>query len=359
VNVISNPNKILDEYKQAFEVARQESLKKMTTGAAKEIAKDVKNTLAVAATREIVSKINEKVKANLNLKEDENTFNIKVIKNLSPSSKMIAGSYEPGKDVIIPNRNIQTLEKFKEYEVAGIDEVNNKIIVKDKNNNEVKIDLKENALDLQVYSKETQSFAKGDKIVFLQNNRDLKIFNGELGYIKEYDKEKHILKVEKEDGNIVEFNPKLYDKFDLGYAITAHKSQGTTSKKVVAVLDTKYKDMNTFNLAYVALSRHKEDVQVFTTNKQELKEQVQKEQQKRSALEYTQEDFDKETLIEDLKDFENLSKSEEEKAYEIAKAFTATEEQKQQLQTQATKNEQKADKIEEKQQTEEQKQASH
>jgi len=367
IEVNATDFKNADEYKQAYEAARQESLEKMTTSAAKEIAGDVKNTLAVAATREIVSKINKKVKASLNLKEDENTFNIKVTKNLSPSAKMVAGSYEPLKDVIIPNKNIGNLEKFKEYEVAGIDEINNKIIVRDKDNNKVKIDLKENALDLQVYTKEVQTFAKGDKIVFLQNNKDLNVFNGELGYIKGYDKEKHILKVEKEDGNVVEFNPKVYDKFDLGYAITAHKSQGTTSKKVVAVLDTKYKDMNTFNLAYVALSRHKEDVKVFTTNKQELKEQVQKEQQKRSTLEYTEEDYNKETLIEDLKDFENLTKTQEEKAYEIAKAFTNTEEQKQQLQNTSSvhahqdkdnKESSKTDKTEGKQIEEQQKQAA-
>ncbi len=362
VEVDAKDFKNIDEYKQAYEAARAESLEKMTTSAAKEIARDVKNTLAVAATREIVNKINEKVKANLGLREDENTFNIKVIKNLSPSAKMVAGNYEPGKDVIIPNKNIKTLEKFKEYEISEIDEINNKIIVKDKDNNEVKIDLKENALDLQIYTKETQKFAKGDKVVFLQNNRDLGVFNGELGYVKEYDKEKHMLKVEKENGDVVEFNPKAYDKFDLGYAITAHKSQGTTSKKVVAVLDTKYKDMNTFNLAYVALSRHKEDVQVFTTNKQELKEQVQKEQQKRSTLEYTQEDFDKEVLIEDLKDFENLTKTQEEKAYEIAKAFANTQEQKQQLQNTSGVHahhdkEQKTDKIEDKQIKEQQKNA--
>ena len=324
--------KNIDEYKKAYEIAQQESLNKMTTETAKEIAKDVKNTLAVAATREIVNKINKKVKASLNLKEDENTFSIKVIKNLSPSAKMVAKNYEVGKDVIIPNKNIENLDKFKEYEIIEIDKINNKIIVKDKDNKEVKIDLKKNALDLQIYTKEIQNFAKGDKIVFLQNNQDLGIFNGELGYIKEYDKEKNILKVEKENGDVVEFNPKVYDKFDLGYAITVHKSQGTTAKKVIAVFDTKYKDMNTFNLAYVALSRHKEDVEVFTTNKQELKEQVQKEQQKRSALEHTQEDFDKAELIEDLKDFENLTKTQEEKAFEIAKAFINVEEQKQQSQ---------------------------
>ena len=76
---------------------------------------------------------------------------------------------------------------------------------------------------------ETRSFAKGDKIVFTRNNYGQGVKNGTIGTITELDNQK--IKVTIDDNKQVSFAPNLNPYFDQGWAITIHKSQGTTVDK--------------------------------------------------------------------------------------------------------------------------------
>ena len=66
-------------------------------------------------------------------------------------------------------------------------------------------------------------------------------------------------KLETTKENNVSFAPTLNPYFDHGWAITIHKSQGTTVDKTYVLASS---EMNQ-NFAYVAMTRHREDVQVF------------------------------------------------------------------------------------------------
>src|SRR3990167_4714266 len=104
----------------------------------------------------------------------------------------------------------------------------------------------------------SKAFSKGDRIVFTRNNYGLNVKNGTLGTIVDLNKSLITVTLSEED-RTVSFAPSLNPFFDHGWAMTIHKTQGTTTDKTYVLASY---DM-TQNLTYVAMTRHREDVQVF------------------------------------------------------------------------------------------------
>jgi len=71
-----------------------------------------------------------------------------------------------------------------------------------------------------------RSFAAGDRVMFLQNERGLGVKNGTLGTIEQVSERS--MSVRTDDGRSVSFDLKDYDRIDHGYAATIHKAQGMT-----------------------------------------------------------------------------------------------------------------------------------
>ena len=101
-----------------------------------------------------------------------------------------------------------------------------------------------------------REFAQGDRIMFLKNERGLGVKNGTLGQIERVSPDSMAVKLD--DGRSVAFDLKDYAHVDHGYAATIHKSQGVTVDQA-HVLATPGMDRHS---AYVALSRHRDGVQL-------------------------------------------------------------------------------------------------
>lgn len=97
-------------------------------------------------------------------------------------------------------------------------------------------------------------FAEGERIMFLRNERELRVKNGTLGTIDQLSDMR--IGVRLDDGRRVAFDHKAYTDLDHGYATTIHKSQGVTVDRA-HVLASGYLDRHA---TYVALSRHREGV---------------------------------------------------------------------------------------------------
>ncbi|MES1996786.1 MAG: Ti-type conjugative transfer relaxase TraA [Pseudomonadota bacterium] len=108
---------------------------------------------------------------------------------------------------------------------------------------------------LQVEKGERQ-FAAGDRVMFGRNERSLGVKNGSLGRIESVSATR--MAVLLDNGRAVAFDLKDYAALDHGYAATVHKSQGVTVDHV-HVLATPGLDRHA---AYVALSRHRESVEL-------------------------------------------------------------------------------------------------
>ena len=101
-----------------------------------------------------------------------------------------------------------------------------------------------------------REFASGDRIMFLKNERGLGVKNGTLGKVERVSPDS--MAVRLDDGRSVAFDLKDYAHVDHGYAATIHKSQGVTVDRA-HVLATPGMDRHS---AYVALSRHRDGVQL-------------------------------------------------------------------------------------------------
>jgi Ti-type conjugative transfer relaxase TraA len=99
-----------------------------------------------------------------------------------------------------------------------------------------------------------RSFASGDRVMFLQNERGLGVKNGTLGAVEQVSAQS--MAVRTDDGRSVQFDLKDYNKIDHGYAATIHKAQGMTVDRT-HVLATPGMDAHS---SYVALSRHRDGV---------------------------------------------------------------------------------------------------
>ncbi|MBP9691903.1 MAG: AAA family ATPase [Alphaproteobacteria bacterium] len=132
---------------------------------------------------------------------------------------------------------------------------------------------------------EEKGFSKGDRIVFTRNNYGLGVKNGTMGIITDLDQNK--VHVKLDEGKDMSFAPNLNPYFDQGWAVTIHKSQGTTVDLTFVLASYEM----TQNLAYVAMTRHREDVQVFGSSldfwrPEKLPQVLSKSGEKLSAADY-------------------------------------------------------------------------
>ncbi|OJW52795.1 MAG: hypothetical protein BGO67_10450 [Alphaproteobacteria bacterium 41-28] len=133
--------------------------------------------------------------------------------------------------------------------------------------------------------KEEKAFSKGDRIVFTRNNYGLGVKNGTMGTIMNLNSQK--VHVKLDEGKEISFAPNLNPYFDHGWAITIHKSQGTTVDHTYVLASYEM----TQNLAYVAMTRHRDWVKVFGSSldfwrTEKLPEVLSKSGEKLSAADY-------------------------------------------------------------------------
>ena len=106
----------------------------------------------------------------------------------------------------------------------------------------------------------TRQFDAGDQIVFLKNEGSLDVKNGMIGRVIEAAPNRIVAVVgEGDQRRQVRVEQRFYNNLDHGYATTIHKSQGATVDRV-KVLASLSLDRH---LTYVAMTRHREDLQVY------------------------------------------------------------------------------------------------
>ncbi|WP_286079891.1 Ti-type conjugative transfer relaxase TraA [Agrobacterium sp. MS2] len=109
-----------------------------------------------------------------------------------------------------------------------------------------------------------RAFAAGDRIIFLENNRDLAVKNGMLGTVEHVEKGKIIARLDGRGGDSVSILTNTYQAIDHGYATTIHKNQGATVDRAF-VLASGTMDRH---LTYVAMTRHRYSVQLYADSQE-------------------------------------------------------------------------------------------
>ena len=137
-----------------------------------------------------------------------------------------------------------------------------------------------------------RAFAAGDRILFLENNRDLGVKNGMLGTVTAVSKGHIMAELDHagRDGMRREVTVSIgeYAAIDHGYATTIHKTQGSTVDRAFVLASA---TMNR-HLTYVAMTRHRGGVELHA-GRDEFKDlktltaTLSRNGQKESTLDYT------------------------------------------------------------------------
>lgn len=131
--------------------------------------------------------------------------------------------------------------------------------------------------------------SEGDIIEFRKNDKILKVDNGTTGIlVKASDKEFRVLVKEKGKDRFVNFEPKKYTSYQLGYASTYNRSQGNTLDRAYLCYS---KQMNK-ELFYVGFTRHVRNATCFVSRSEarflsDIKHQVMRKSAKENTLKYT------------------------------------------------------------------------
>jgi len=124
------------------------------------------------------------------------------------------------------------------------------------------------ALNRQPALVEAAGFAykAGDKVMHLINDYSKKVYNGDIGVVTGYDRQKAELSVDYYGRNVC-YDTNELDQINIAYAISVHKSQGSEYPAVIVPLVTQHYVMLQRNLLYTAMTRGKKMVILIGTPK--------------------------------------------------------------------------------------------
>jgi hypothetical protein len=140
-----------------------------------------------------------------------------------------------------------------------------------------------------VIERSERILARGDRVMFLKNNRELTVKNGSLATVIQVTASAIAVRLDGQEKRAVEFRLADYSALDYGYAATVHKAQGATVERAF-VLATPGMDRH---LAYVAMTRHREQAEIYAGHEdfrdfEALTERLSRERMKDTTLDYAE-----------------------------------------------------------------------
>lgn len=205
-------------------------------------------------------------------------------KSLDTFDKKMASNYNAG-DILIANKHQGDLKSGGKAMVSNVDQENNRLTIQYTNG---KGELKEREVSAErmnsftAYEVDQKSFGSNDRIMFTKNDKDLDVKNGEIGTVKSFDGENMV--VAKDDKEI-QLSVNDYQHLTHAYAVTTHKSQGSSIDNVHIFAPTS-SEMENKQAGYVEATRAKEEVTVYTDNKEQLAEMWSQEASKENAIDH-------------------------------------------------------------------------
>jgi AAA domain/TrwC relaxase len=140
---------------------------------------------------------------------------------------------------------------------------------------------------VQVYEREERRFAIGDRVQFTSPWREQHLGNRDIGTITALDTRGNITVTLDRTGRQISWNLSQRPHLDYGYAMTSYSAQGATVDRVLVQIDTQDSSTRQLvdkTLAYVALSRPRHDMQIYTDSIERLAPALSREVAKPKAL---------------------------------------------------------------------------
>lgn len=245
--------------------------------------KDKKSVLVVCPTHAEITKVNESVRTKLKNEGmiEKLDHQLEVIKSMNFTSveKQFARNYELGFAVSF-HKNEGEFKQGEIWKVKGASQ--NAVELFHEKHGTKSLDLSNSFKSFDVVKEERKDFSVGDKILIRANFASSpinKLPNGATATIKSFNR----------DGSISLSNGKYltpeFRQFELGYALTSQASQGKTTDKVILSANSRSGMAISKNQFYVSCSRGREEISVFTDDKEKLRESVMRSSSRKLVLE--------------------------------------------------------------------------
>lgn len=242
-------------------------------------------TLIVAGTNAARAAINAQVRQGLCLAGSGMAVTILQRNDLTQAQLKSSLSYMPG-DIVEPQRHYASLGLLAGDLTRVVKSEPGCITLRREDG--VEVDWRPTAMpNVATFQEAPREMAIGDRIRFTANDYGSGVINGETGTVKELDREKGLLHIEKTDGSVVVLDSSRALHLDHGYCTTVHASQGQTCERVLVDADIK-SAMSSESLYYVAISRARSEVAIYTDDRELLPEAMSRQDDKTAALDIRQ-----------------------------------------------------------------------
>ena len=233
------------------------------------------NALVVCATHEEINRVTEAIRSARKKAGDlgkSTQLTRDVSLNWTTAQKMEMRNFRPGQ-LLGFHRAVRGIGKNETVEVVQVE--NRRMTVLDERG-QIQTVTARQAKSFDVFERKSIEVASAEKLMLTANCRmqGFRSTNGEIVTVSHVDSKGRI---HLEDGRTL---PRNFRQFTYGYAVTAHRSQGKSVDSVIISADGMRKE-----LFYVAASRGRKSVQVFTGDKQSLRESVARSAARQSASE--------------------------------------------------------------------------
>jgi conjugative relaxase-like TrwC/TraI family protein len=239
---------------------------------------------------EINRMVHEHLKAEGKVSTEEQRITVLVNRQeLTGADRQWAAKYEPGNVVRYTRGSKQFGLEAGEYAtVTSADAQRNVVTVRRQDGQEIAYDPRR-LQGVNVYKVEERELSRGDRVQFTAPFRKERIANRELGTVERIEGDGN-LKLRLESGRRVDFNLRDHPHLDYGYAMTSYSSQGQTADRVivhVAARDLENRELVNRRFAYVAVSRARDDAQIYTNDAAALAAKLDRQISKEVAVQIT------------------------------------------------------------------------
>jgi conjugative relaxase-like TrwC/TraI family protein len=239
------------------------------------------NTLVLAGTNSARSLINENVRVELELAGKGVVVDTLERKDLTKAQAASSLSYQAG-DIIQAQKDFESLG-LKRGDLASVLETKDgKVILEKADGNHVEW---KPAIQtsLTAYNFTERELSIGDSVRLTSNDYSQGILNGDRATVVAIDAEHQKITLTKTDGQSITLDGRKPLHLDHGYCSTVHSAQGQTAQRVLIDADA-YSAATNESGYYVAISRAREEVKIYTDDKSMLPESISRESTKSAAL---------------------------------------------------------------------------
>ncbi len=244
-----------------------------------ELVKDHQSTVVVSQSWNEIHQVNDAIRVALKrdnlIGELETTLTTFQPVDLTDAQKRDARSYGENSALVF-NRAVRG---FKAGESARLKSIGNEYLLVEGGGRTAKISFKQLA-KITVCQQKEMPLASGDQLQLKANGRsreNRKLVNGELVTVKTVHADGRLGLA---DGRILDKN---FRQFVRGYAITSYASQGKSVDHVL-FSDSAAKAATNRQQWYVTISRGKKGIHIFTTDKEQLRENITRSGERPSVM---------------------------------------------------------------------------